>query len=470
MERARDFGATALPARPDDGDLEASYPGAESEGRAALSDPRVWLPEGVLPAEADRIPSEQLGDTHVPHPDAPMEFRRPTLLVGVRGAGKTFLLRHRRHCVQQGALYINLRVELQSLSNAHGIGSQAADLPADLELLVRRQSSALVALAIVRELLDNEPAVSRIDAEVLSPLIPQTCRPTERWLDISRLMDLRRAMRACSDDLWMDDSLAGGDLVEFLLELHRGLDVNLTLFLDRADDVPAAAVAPLVALLDQSAPFVLVIAGRPAVAHAIPSMHDSGAVPTDHYDVIHLGSDPYSAVWQEFSAEAVSKYLAVNGVQLPDDSSLDWCFRLGRDSLRRSARLAQIAVGTTSDHDRRRGQVAQMQATLLAKIRGEMRTIHSDFPAYLRKLKEEAAEALSSGEQVALEVEVDGSRAAFDLLGERDQFSLALLRAVRSEAFCLPSGVTWHPYELPTRFEVLPLVAWDGKNDSWILS
>jgi hypothetical protein len=441
----------------------------DSKDRTALREPNQSLrTEGVLPAEADRIPSDQLRDTHVPHPDAPLEFKRSALLVGVRGAGKTFLLRHRRHCVQHGALYINLRVELQSLARAYGIGSQAADLPADLELLVRRQAIALVGLAIARELLDNEPSVTSFDSALLEPLIPKHCRPTTRWLDITSLSDLRRAVRASPDESWLDEALLSADLVEFLLELHHSLDLSLTVFLDRADDVPAAAVSPLVGLLDQSAPYILVIAGRPAVAHAIPSLHDSGAVPTDHYDVIHLGVEPYSEAWQEFSSEAVTRYLAANNVQLADGPTFRWCYRLGRDSLRRSARLVQVALATGDDLDLRTRQVAQMKATLLAKVRGEMRTLHPDFPAYLRSLRDQAGPRLSSGPQVALEVEIEGTRAAFDLLGERDQFSLALLRAIRSEALCLPQGMVWHPYELPNRFEILPLIAWDGRNTAWI--
>lgn len=431
---------------------------------------RALLTEGVLPAEADRVPTEQLEATHVAHPDAPTEFKRSALLVGVRGAGKTFLLRHRRHFIHHGALYINLRVELQSLSRSYGIGSQASDLPADLELLVRRQAVALVAIAIARELLDNESSVTSFDAALLDSIVPRHCLASDRHLDSSSLSDLRRAVRASRDEAWLDENLHAGDLVEFLVELARSLDIPLIVFLDRADDVPAAAVAPLVALLDQSAPFILVIAGRPAVAHAIPSLHDSGSVPTDHYDVIHLGVDPYSEAWQEFSAEAVSRYLAANDVQLPHPDEMRWCHQLGRDSLRRSARLVQLALASEADLELRMQQVTQLQTTLLAKVRGEMRSLHPDFPAYLRGIKEEAARWLSNERQVALEVEIEGTRAAFDLLGERDKFSLALLRAIRAEALCLPQGVLWHPYELPSRFEITPLLAWDGRNAAWIQS
>ncbi len=436
-----------------------------------MSEPnRSLLTEGILPAEADRVPTPQLQMTHVPHPDAPPKFQRCALLVGARGAGKTFLLRHRRHFVQPGALYINLRVELQTLARAYGIGSQATDLPADLETLVRRQAVALVALAIARELLDNGSAVRKFDAALLGPLIPKVVRPSARALDKDSAADLRRAVRALPDDAWLDDGLESADLMEFLLDIARSLDAQLTLFLDRADDVPSAAIAPLVGLLDQSAPYILVLAGRPAVAHAIPSQHDSGSVPGDHYDVIHLGVDPYSDVWQDFSSEAVRNYLAINAVDLPNARSVGWCHQLGRDSLRRSARLVQVAVATAHDIDLRAEQVVTLQSTLLAKIRGEMRTLHPDFAAYLGGIKEQVGVRLAKGPQIALELEIQDARSAFDLLGERDKFSQALLRAIRSEALSLPQGVLWHPYELPTRFEMAPLVAWDGRNTEWIQS
>jgi hypothetical protein len=312
--------------------------------------------------------------------------------------------------------------------------------------------------------------VTSFDSALFESLVPKHCLPTTRLLDTAGVSDLRRTVRTSPDESWLDDNLLSGDLVEFLLELNRSLDQPLTLFLDRADDVPAAAVAPLVGLLDQSTPYIVVIAGRPAVAHAIPSLHDSGAVPTDHYDVIHLGVEPYSEAWQSFSSEAVARYLAANDVQLPDAATLRWCHLLGRDSLRRSARLVQVALATGDSLDLRVHQVAQLQATLVAKVRGEMRTLHPDFPAYLRSVRDQAGTSLSRGEQVSLEVEIEGTRSAFDLLGERDQFSLAILRAIRSEAICLPQGVRWHPYELPNRFEVNPLIAWDGRNTAWIQS
>jgi hypothetical protein len=70
----------------------------------------------VLPADGEKLSAEQIDHTHVPHPGLGRFFRRSTLLIGTRGVGKTFLLRHRKHTTHMGAVYINLVSCLQCLS------------------------------------------------------------------------------------------------------------------------------------------------------------------------------------------------------------------------------------------------------------------------------------------------------------------------------------------------------------------
>lgn len=82
----------------------------------------AWRPR--FSADGETLSGEQLAETHVPHPGVGTYLQRSTLVVGSKGAGKTFLLRHRKHTTHPGALYINLFKTLTSIARDSGLGGR----------------------------------------------------------------------------------------------------------------------------------------------------------------------------------------------------------------------------------------------------------------------------------------------------------------------------------------------------------
>jgi len=427
---------------------------------------------GIFLADGEKLSAEQISATHVPHPGIGEYFHRSTLLIGTRGAGKTFLLRHRKIKHHPGAVYINLVECLQSMARESGLGGRSLNYTDTQRAQIQAKTAALVALTVFdRVIKDGSQKARNAPLGLVAPLLPPGV-VAKGHADRDSLGELRRRVIAWRIGDWPSTTYQAGFLGDVLLEIRDKAAPNLSLFLDRAEDAPAPSVQLLIQLLDQAFGILTVIAGRPGLAALVPDGLDPTLVPGDHFEIAHIGVHPYGNDWQGFSHAAVGNYLRANGVAIPRDCSLEWSSKLARDSIRTAITLAQYGVPTCGPlHlEARANRVRSLRNHQLATVRAELQPENSDFPALIRSVlrRRQVGVRVRQGPQIGLTITIDYPSGQMSLLNQRTGLQTLLLKALRCEALYLPPGHIWHPFELPEMFEVPPLFAWDERNHEWI--
>lgn len=419
-----------------------------------------------LLADGERQSSEQLVETHVPNPDAPIAFQRGTLLVGSKGVGKTFLLRHQKATRCPGAIYINLPKKLFSVAQATGIAGKTTTFDPILGRAVQGKTLALIACLAYEELY-NDHNILTDDLTLLNALLPNSLALTPSSA-ITSPYSLRAAVDAEPLDAWSSREISHQLLVEWLAYLANLAPERLYLFLDRAEDVAIPCVQALLPLLDQSVPFITVIAARPAVAQVIPAQHNSSLVPGDHYLVEHIGVAPYSPAWMNFATKCITRYLEANRGSVQDNVDILWAVEMARDSIRNAILYSQFAIDLENVELRLQAMNRQRQL-FLSSVIGELLPVTSDFRDLIREFQQKAGVArLETQSPFQLTIHIDDVRSQLPLLGKRGKLQEILLKALRAHAFYLPAGCHWHPYELPIEFALAPLLLWNGRNTRWI--
>jgi len=421
-------------------------------------------------ADGETLSAEQLADTHVPHPGVGTYFQRSTLVVGSKGAGKTFLLRHRKHTTHPGALYINLFKTLNSIARDSGLGGRASGVDPDTTTAIESKTAALLGATAYELAAKEHDGDVYLDLDGLNALLPRPLRQ-HGVLTHRTVKQLSREIQSTPLREWTEQ-VHTELLIDAIRELSDASPTDLALFLDRAEDVTTPSVSMLMSLLDQSTGFLVVLAGRPAISQLIPSTHATSSVPNDHFDIKHLGLLPYSDEWLAFAQTATENYLSANdGTTVQWDDGHTWALRLARDSIRLAVSLAQISLDTAgiARINDRRSQVAGIRAGRLASCCAALIPDYRDFRQVLAEIQDQCRDRLAHDEPFCLHAGVEDEAATqLSLLGERTEITDYLLRAIRVDAFCLPSGYQMHPYELPTVFEVNPILAWDAENPKWI--
>lgn len=424
-----------------------------------------------FPADGEKLSAEQIDFTYVPPPGVDSFFRRSTLLIGARGVGKTFLLRHRKRYAHPGAVYINLVKCLQSLSRDSGLGGRALNYTDTQRAQIRAKTAALIALTTVQQLLTDDrwagSAVIRL--ERLVPLLPSGI-PASGVAGRDSVTALRRRVNQERLGNWTNCSIVDSWLLaEVLGEIGGHLQPQLCFFFDRAEDAPGPSLQILLPLLDQSMEYLTVIAARPGLAQLVPDELDPTLVPGDHFDIVHLGMNPYDPAWISFSSAATGKYLDANGVDVQDDGESPWSSRLARDSIRSAVNLAQIGLATRDDvpHSRSRS-VRALRDHQLSTIKAALQPEHADFASTVRLIRQRCRADLARGGQRVVLIDLAEPEPQLSLVRQRGQVAGFLLKALRCEALYLPPGHLWHPFELPETYELPPILAWDGENTEWI--
>ena len=96
----------------------------------------------LLLADGEKVSTADRRDPLAP-PSVDEYFRRSTLLIGSRGVGKTFLLRHRKQTSHRGAVYVNLVETLPSIAKDAGIGGRSLAFSADEANRIRAKTVSL---------------------------------------------------------------------------------------------------------------------------------------------------------------------------------------------------------------------------------------------------------------------------------------------------------------------------------------
>jgi len=428
-------------------------------------------PAPRVPADGEKVSTEQIAQTHIPHPGVSDHFKRSTLLIGSRGVGKTFLLRHRKQTSHQGGIYVNLVDTLHSIARDAGIGGRSLFFTEDQARRIRAKTAALIASRVIELCIREAGESSSFDVALMEPLIPWKYRKPLSS-NASNARKLRYAISTSSLSSWPAQDQTN-ILIDILGELAEVYPHNFAIFFDRAEDISIPSLAVLMQLLDQSVGALVVIAARPGLAQLISRDQDPTLIPGDHYDVVHVGANPYTASWQEFMESATRNYLAANEITIPKDLQFRWVCGMARDSIRQAVNFAQSAISgnAPAPFSERAEHMRAAREQLLRIVRQQLVPEHADFRNVIDYVHHHTDITRRLSEQTPFHVllHIVGDAQQQSLLAEQDPLDDYVLRAVRGGALFYPPGYHWHPYEIPRTFELSPLLVWDGKNDTWIM-
>lgn len=206
---------------------------------------------------------------------------------------------------------------------------------------------------------------------------------------------------------------------------------------------------------------------RPGHASEVFSADRLGAVPGDHFNVVHMGRTPYTAEWESFLHEATK---AQFGGTLPLGGDLArYAFALARDSLRVALELMLACRGAQAP---RAGEVLNQAIELVREnhLVAAQRVLQPHHPDYRRLVGEIRKKALKSHGSVRGPVllEIAESRPP-GLWGGRTRVDWFVDAALRSRAACMPSGQIWAPGAQTRVIEIPPVVIWDAGDPHWSL-
>src|SRR5215469_1607610 len=128
-------------------------------------------PAPRVPADGGKVSTEKMEQTHTRPPGVSDHFKRSTLLIGSRGVGKTFLLRHRKQTSHQGGIYVNLVDTLHSIARDAGIGGRSLAFTEDQASRIRAKTAALIASRVIELCIRETGESSVFDVALMEALI-----------------------------------------------------------------------------------------------------------------------------------------------------------------------------------------------------------------------------------------------------------------------------------------------------------
>jgi len=389
------------------------------------------------------------------------------MLVGTRGAGKTMLLRRLRHTHPGLAVYGDLRKILNAISNDTGAAGLTFDeISPSLEHAIRAKAVALLAYWLADQLRDRGLSLPLPSLRLTLPRALRSQAPSD-----SSIVDW------LGENLYFADldSFADGPPSQALIDLASAIataasgsqDAPLLLLLDRAEEVVYPALTPILQLLDQSHPFLAVVATRPGLVGP-DSLAQAGApIPGDHYDIRHLGAAPYSAEWQQFQRAVLEGWVPCSLDKIPA-AELALVQRVTRDAIRSTLEVVYESVGDAGTYEKGRAitAISRIKEMLIDAAQGQLHHLNDDLRGLFRKIRKADRKF-----KLPIMLRLGGARQHY-LLGaarpfhdmSRDEKFVAL--GLRTGILTTCDGVGWHPYRPLDSVEIHPLVIWE-ENDPW---
>jgi len=416
--------------------------------------------------DADDYDDHSVLRAHVRHPDAPEVLRRKSLIVGSKGSGKSFFLKHQRLTNHKNAFLLKLPAELSAVSGDLGIGGRAEVIDPDRAASIKGKAAALFAASILKASADNAN-MRTFDSRIINCFLPDGEGRLGGEVNLDEARAIKSHLNRLSLEKWRHAPEL--DLIKDFSDSVRGADGELPVFfLDRAEDISAPALEVMMMLLDQSVPALTAIAARPAIQQLIPLAENVTMQPGDHYDLVHLGLDPYGNDWQQFVLAATQKYFELTTAKMRLAGDSGWTRALARDSIKMAIAYSQIAA-------RHQGQGGFERLRTVMKLQRD--TTESRARTYLGEyvdlrqmiavVHQQIPEVLT-GPQVAVDIIIQSAADQLSLLSEPGREARMLQAGIRAEAFFIRPGTAWHPYEVPSQVELNPILAWDGVNPRWI--
>jgi len=420
--------------------------------------PRLWV-------QGENIPDDHIGDIFQLPPGLTLPILRSALITGTKGAGKSTLFRYLKRVHNGVALHISLSTEFGSLTKQTGTGPLApsSQYSPTSEALIGGKAVSLLALSLVHRL--SSKGLSP-DLEFLRPCVPPQLESLLSNIDDSSLSSVRKELATAPLDVFRGilETRPLPALISGLAEDCERRFGPLLLLLDRADQVLIPSLTPVFELLDQSAQYVALVAMRPTHVGFPMAGVECAAVAGDHYDVVHIGTHPWSEAWRTFVESCVSAQMEVTGQRPlfsevpPERRTLIANF--ARDSLRTALQLyARFFPTPAFATNRLLDALDDLRENHLTAAQTTLQAYHPDFRRMLRALRNEAA-----GEKTRVEgpLIVSIRERSPDTLFEVPTLLDPLIgAALRSGAFCMPQGHRWSPSLRVREVEIPPLLVWE---------
>jgi hypothetical protein len=417
--------------------------------------------------DAEKIPSEQLARNFRLPPNIGEVPGRSTLLVGMRGCGKTMLLRTMRHTYPGVAVYGDLgRKILNALSaDTGGAGLTFDTVTPTVDGLVQDKATCLLACWLAeqcqhQDIMPSFQMLRRILPELIRRNAPKDDTLLE-WLQDNIYTSDLTSYRPSSD------MSAFYDFAYDLATKAQSARGNpLLLLLDRAEEIPYPALVPVLALLDQCHPFLAMVACRPGILGPNPEVHPTLPVPGDHFDIKHIGYNPYTPDWRAFQDAVLNAWVPKALASTPSDF-LDLSLKITRDGLRSTLDIIYKSIDEDGMFNKTKWLDAIMnsQTVLMQAVQGQLRRHNSDIPHLLGNIRRAKDFSLPVLLQFSANRQTTLTR-DFARFSDRSKEDQLVRLGLRSGLFATRQGVTWHPYMSLDSVELQPIYIWK-LGDIW---
>jgi hypothetical protein len=416
--------------------------------------------------DGEQIPDDRIREIFRWPPDLPRSFERSTLLIGSRGVGKSTFFRYLKVTHHGPAIHLALAADLASFGKDASLGPLGRGYSDAIRRSVANKAAGLLALSLSERFIskglvvDREALLSCLPAGVIDApkeLSPKWCKDTRDSIGPRPLEDFAALPNT--------RSLAG--LVSLVGEESARRGELLLILFDRADMVVPAALIPVAELLDQSAHFVALVAMRPGHGSEAFTADEFGAVPGDHFTVVHMGRTPYGQDWETFLLEAVGTQLGAPMLgALPEDLRRHVLI-LARDSLRTALELFLACRGAKPEElsETLASAIDAVGENYLVAAQTVLQQYHPD---YRRLVSEIRKDVLKRHERIEVPVHLQISESRPTGLWERNTRVDGFIdAALRSRAACMPSGHVWVPGARVREVEIPPVVLWHPGDPYW---
>ncbi|MGI5190439.1 hypothetical protein ACQEVI_20050 [Promicromonospora sp. CA-289599] len=422
------------------------------------------MPEAIGP-DADDYSDPAVIRAYVRHPDAPDVLRRKCLVVGSKGSGKSFFLKHQQLAHHPSAHLLKLPTDLSAVAGDLGIGGRSEQIAPARATSIRGKTAALLAATVLKQAAERNN--NAVDPYIVNIFLPGHSSDISGKVDARRAGQIKRDLNRMPLEEWTHSPEL--DLMQDFAQGVRDLSGSPPIFLlDRGEDISAPALEVLMKLLDQSIPGITAIAARPAIQQLVPDVPNLTMQPGDHYDVVHLGTDPYGETWRSFVQDATRNYFELNDINAPGLADLTWTRNLARDSIKWAISYTHIALQTPErrDIERRRDHMKILRDTAESRARTILTNL-VDIRRIVHEVRQRVP-ATTNGPQIAIDIQLGDFPEQLSLMGGRTRNERMIQAGLRAEAFYILPATSWHPYEVPNCVEISPLLAWDGSNKKWI--
>ncbi len=417
----------------------------------------IMIRDMVPPHDAEKCETKALMDNFCLPPGLAHEIGRSMLLLGTRGSGKTYYLRRCRH-KYKGAIIGDLKYILNSITqNTGGAGLSFDLIPPSLEPLIRSKTTALLCTWLASEA--NERDI-KLPHKAISNVLPSKVEITDDLYFRISEMNLED----------FENSGSTISFLAFLTTLAKACEAKLgrlLILLDRAENVPITSLSPIFSLLDQSHPFFAIVAARTGIIGPKNMSSSVSITPGDHYDIIHLGSSPYSEKWRNFAKDVLKAWVPNTFKQLSSDV-IELILNISRDSLRNAVVVAFNSIDEQSgkfDRNKFEEHVQILQDTLLNAAQGNLRHLHPNLKGIVNRVRRRI-DPFFLPVLIQFEGEKQAELPILTSFRELSKSEMFIRLALRAGFLATKNGKSWNPFASVQEVEIPPLYLWQ-RGDQW---